>query len=428
MQMLERVYTVGMRVARRISPALGSGEGKLARGIRGRRGAVERIEGWAAEHRRLGAALVWFHAPSVGEGFQARAVIEALRSKRPDVQVAYTFFSPSAESFAARAPVDVTDYLPLDIPEEMDRLLDALSPGAIVFSKTEVWPNLTERAALRGIPTFLLSATLPEGSSRLRGPARRLLSPAHARLSRVAAISGEDADRFAALSVPAANRTVMGDARFDQVWRRAASARDSESVARLRDPSRLTLVAGSTWPPDEERLIQAFAETASPRPSRLIIAPHEPTEDNLAGIEARVARWSLTSGRLGEAETSGAGARVIIVDRVGVLGDLYALADIAYVGGGFGNAGLHSILEPAAFGAPVIFGPKHSNAREAAGLIAAGGARSVIDGADLRSVLNVWTTDEGERLAAGSRAQSFVKQHLGAAERGADIILEGLPQ
>src|SRR5215207_6339688 len=109
MPMLERIYGMGVAALRPALPLLARGEGKLARGIRGRRGVVERMEAWAREHRDPSRPLAWFHAPSVGEGLQARAVVEAFRARRPDAQLAYTWFSPSAESFARTVQADVAD-------------------------------------------------------------------------------------------------------------------------------------------------------------------------------------------------------------------------------------------------------------------------------------------------------------------------------
>src|SRR5690606_7885425 len=194
-------YTLAPRATRGVLPRRARGEGKPARGRRGRRGASDRLTAWAARSREPGRPLVWFHAPSVGEGLQAAAVIDALRELRPDTQIAYTFFSPSAERLAERIAADVADYLPLDLPDELRPVLDALSPDALVFSKTEVWPVLSREAANRGIPVLLLNATLPPSSSRLRTPARLLLSPAHARLTRVGAIAPGDAERFRLLGV-----------------------------------------------------------------------------------------------------------------------------------------------------------------------------------------------------------------------------------
>src|SRR5690606_11708079 len=201
---------------------------------------------------------------------------------RPDVQIVYTYFSPSAVGFARSVNADLADYLPLDLPGEMGRALDAIRPALIVFSKTDVWPNLTREAERRQIPMVLLSGTLPGTSSRMKGPARALLRPAYGRLSHVAAISAADADRFGALGVPAERRSVMGDARFDQVLQRAAAAVDSPWPARVASREHFVIVAGSTWPPDEEVLLRSIREAGTHLPPmRLVLVPHEPTEAHL---------------------------------------------------------------------------------------------------------------------------------------------------
>jgi 3-deoxy-D-manno-octulosonic-acid transferase len=424
MSAAETLYTLALRAARPLLPLAARGEGKLARGIRGRAGVLDRVEAWARAHRDPTRPLVWFHAPSVGEGLQARAVVQAFRARRPEAQVAYTFFSPSAEPFARTVPADVADYLPLDLPADVRRALDALRPDVIAFSKTDVWPVLTREAASRGVRLAMLSGTLPAGSSRLRGPARALLAPAHRRLDVAAAISAEDAARFGALGVPAERRRVMGDARFDQVWARAQAVdRGSALLRPFAGFGGVTLVAGSTWPSDEEKLVPALARMADADPPlRAILVPHEPTPAHLEALEARLRAHGIPrSVRLSQVEAGAEPGTAVVVDRVGVLGDLYALADVAYVGGGWGTAGLHSVLEPAAFGVPVLFGPRHANAREAAELVRAGAAQELRDG-PVGPQIQPLVRNAARRRAAGDAARAYVQASLGAAERGADII------
>ncbi|WP_420129635.1 3-deoxy-D-manno-octulosonic acid transferase [Longimicrobium sp.] len=424
MSIPESLYTLALHAARPLLPLAARGDGKLARGIRGRAGVLERMEAWARAHRDPARPLVWFHAPSVGEGLQARAVVHAFRARRPDAQIAYTFFSPSAESFARTVQADFADYLPLDLPSDVRQVLDALRPSVIAFSKTDVWPVLTREAKARGVRLAMLSGTLPAASSRLRGPARALLAPAYRRLDAVAAISPDDAARFAELGVPAGRRTVMGDARFDQVWARAAAAdRDSALLRPFAGFDGITVVAGSTWPADEERLIPALARLRrDDRSIRLILVPHEPTPAHLARSTERLVDAGFSPvQRLSGIEAGSAPGGTVLVDRVGVLGDLYALADVAYVGGGWGTAGLHSVLEPAAFGVPVLFGPRHANAREAADLIAAGGALELAEDA-IQPNLAPLLADMDRRRAAGAAARAYVQANLGAAERGAALI------
>lgn len=420
---IEQLYTLSLRALRPALSLLARGEGKLAHGIRGREGLLDRLEQWADTRRDPIRPVIWFHAPSVGEGLQARAVIEALRSRHPDVQIVYTYFSPSSVRFAASVRADFADYLPWDLPAEIGRALDAVRPDALVFSKTDVWPNLTREAERRGVPMLLVSGTLPASSSRIGAGARLLLGPAYRRLSKVAAISEADSGRFGAFGVPERRRSVMGDARFDQVLQRAAAASEAPWVQRLASPSHFTLVAGSTWPPDERALVAALAAARpwSP-PLRLVLAPHEPTPEHLGAAEATLRAAGFSNQRLAEVADAPGHADVVLVDRVGVLGDLYALADLAYVGGGWGTAGLHSVLEPAAFGAPVLFGPRHANAREAQELIELGGAFSVGSEEELAERIRTLRDDAARRRVAGAAAAAYVAEGRGAAARGAELV------
>ena len=171
------------------------------------------------------------------------------------------------------------------------------------------------------------------------------------------------------------------------------------------------------------RLLPALASLRSgDREIRTILVPHEPTEAHLARSEAALDALGLRHVRLGALDPASI-PEIVIVDRVGVLGDLYALADMAYVGGGFGTAGLHSVLEPAAFGAPVLFGPRHANAREAAEMIAAAGAFEVPDEAALRDRLRALSDDAPHRRRGGDAARAYVQANLGAAERGAELVV-----
>jgi 3-deoxy-D-manno-octulosonic-acid transferase len=367
------------------------------------------------------------HAPSVGEGLQARPVLELLRTpgptleplRTPDLQVVYTFFSPSAETFARTllqtGLADFTDFLPFDTVPAANAILDALDPTALVFSKLDVWPILVQRAAARGVRLGLISATLSASSSRTTGLARALLSDAYARFDTVGAIDQADADRLVTLGVRPDVITITGDTRYDQVWARSHPILDREFSW---NDTRLTIVAGSTWPSDERVLLPAWRQ-AVPK-ARLVIAPHEPTQAHLSAIEAWARAADVRYARVDDPDA--AAADLVLVDRVGVLGDLYATADIAFVGGAFHAAGLHSTLEPAAFGVPILFGPRYYASRDAAVLLAAGAARSVPTIADLAAQIREWATDDSARRDAGSAAREVVRQGLGAAQRSAAIV------
>lgn len=362
------------------------------------------------------------HAPSVGEGLQARPVLERVRQMKPNVQLAYTHFSPSAEPFAARLNVDFRDYLPFDATSASRAALEALAPTALVFSKVDVWPTLTREARARNVRLGLISATLAARSSRRRGIASAMLREAYASLDAVGAIDADDAERLTELGVRREVIEITGDTRYDQVWARATSVDRSSALLAPLASTRPTLVAGSTWPADERVLLSAWTRVRREVPeARLIIAPHEPTPAHLAPLERWASDARLTHARL--ATPAASSADVVIVDRLGVLGDLYALATVAYVGGGFHAAGLHSVVEPAAFGAPVMVGPRWHMSRDAGLLLQAKGAAALSPAEELANRLREWMVSSDARRTAGDRARAVVRAGLGAADRTVALVV-----
>ena len=419
--MLGAAYEVAARLAIAVAGVAPAGQSKLLRTLRARRGIIDRYRAWGERYRDRSRPLLWMHAPSVGEGLQARPVLERMRAARRDVQLAYTFFSPSAEQFASRLSVDFRDYLPFDATPAVRDALRAIEPTALVFSKLDVWPTLTREAAALGVRLGLISATLAETSSRRSGIASALLREAYGRLEAVGAIDASDAERLVALGARREVVEITGDTRYDQVWARASAAARSGPLLSPLASRRPTLVAGSTWPADERVLLDAWGRVRrGTREARLIIAPHEPVDVHLTSLERWAESAGLSHARL---DSAGAGvADVVIVDRVGVLGDLYALADVAFVGGGFHAAGLHSVIEPAAFGAPVLFGPRWRMSRDASLLLRAGGAVAAGDAEHLAATLGEWLTSVEARRAAGARARDVVAKGVGAAERTVELV------
>ena len=413
-------YRLAGRVTHAFVRLVPAGDSKFRRGLSARRGIVERYAQWAARSRDLSRPLVWFHAPSVGEGLQAAPVIELIRARRPEVQIAYTFYSPSAEAFARSLRADFSDYLPFDTFDDADSIISALQPSALIFSKLDIWPAVTERAAAAGVPVGVISATLPESSGRRGTFARALLGDAYRSLDRVGAIDQKDGERLREQGVRADRIGVTGDTRYDQVWSRARRP-VSPLVQSLRS-ARPTLVAGSTWSSDEAHLLPAWEKIRDKIPdARLVIAPHEASRSNLRAIES----WARYAG-LSFARLDATGARdadVILVDRYGILGDLYALADVAFIGGGFQPAGVHSVLEPAAFGAPVLFGPRIERSRDPAKLIECGGGATVAGEIDLSIRLADWLGSVAARDTAGAAAREMVESGLGAAERSFALVI-----
>jgi 3-deoxy-D-manno-octulosonic-acid transferase len=422
-------YRTAVRVGSALVPALGLFDAKIRSGHRRRQGAAERLRRWAAAGRDRARPLVWFHASSVGEGLQAESVLNELRQLRPEPQWVYTHFSSSAEKFAQRLEVDAADYLPYDFPATADLLLSELAPDLLVFSKLDLWPELATRAAAHGVSVALIAATVSRGSGRLRWPARSLLRAGYGVVSMAAAVSAEDGERLANLGVAPDRIQVLGDPRFDSVMRRVQAVGSDDPLLRWGEGAR-TLVAGSTWPEDEAVLLEAFALLQRRRvPTRLILVPHEPTPAHLVAVE----RVAIRAGLMRPVRLSHAavGAPLVLVDRVGVLATLYGAGSMAYVGGGFGQAGLHSVLEPAAWGVPVAFGPRWQDSRDAGLLLKAGaaealGARNRRKAAEsLARVWEGWLTNEPRRSIQGRRARQVVEGGVGGARKSAEL-LDGL--
>jgi 3-deoxy-D-manno-octulosonic-acid transferase len=419
---LRLVYGAAGQAARAAAVLTPVGAAKWRRSLSARRGIRRRYAAWSRK-RDPERPLLWLHAPSVGEGLQARFVIELVRQRRPDVQLAYTFFSPSAEAFARSLPVDFADYLPFDTSADADAVLGALSPTALVFSKLDLWPVLVGRAAERKVRIGLISGTVSDASSRAGFLATAILHECYEALDRVGAASEADADRIVELGADRERVFVTGDTRFDQVWQRAQSVNRAGELLGPLAAKRPTLVAGSTWPSDEDVLLAAWPAVRRDIPdARLIIAPHEPTAEHQRTVEKWASAERVSLARIGSPES--ARADVILVDRIGVLGDLYGVATAAFVGGGFHAAGLHSVLEPAAYGIPVAFGPQHTNSRDAVQLARCRGGDSVATVDDTIEVLQNWLGDPGARDLAGAAARAFVQRGLGAGERSYELVMK----
>lgn len=388
-----------------------------------RLGAPARLATWAATHRDRSRPLVWCHAPSVGEGQQARSVLRALRTIRPDLQVAYTHFSPSAERFAQSVGADVVDYLPYDRVADTATALDALQPDLLLFAKLDLWPELVAQARARDIACALVAGTVLADSGRLRWPSRAVLRDAYAALDVVGAVGDDDVQRLTALGVPRARITVTGDPRADAVIEGIDAVPQDDPICRLANDGR-TVVAGSTWPEDEAVVLAAFAMVRTRHPSaRLVLVPHEPTPEHVAALETQITAAGLPSPvRFSAGLEPACAAAIVIVDSVGMLARLYRGAVAAWVGGGLGTAGVHSVLEPAAWGVPIAIGPQDRGVREAKLLAVHGALYRIGTAADLAARWAGWLDRPETARAAGEAAREVVMRDHGAARRSAELV------
>lgn len=380
--------------------------------VEGRKGLFERLE---AAYPGGEGARVWMHCASMGEFEQGRPLLDAIRKAEPECRILLTFFSPSGyESRRNHPSADHVEYLPLDTERNAERFLDIVRPDLAVFVKYEFWHHFLMALKTRRTPTILVSAIFRPSQPFFRpyGGFWREMLTAFDRIF----VQDEESRRLLT-SIGLSDRIeVAGDTRFDRVVAVAGNAAPVPEVEAFCRGHRV-LVAGSTWPEDEE-LLSAYA-SGHPDLS-IIVAPHEVDEESLKSVEERMpgsVRLTDLADRAPEA-----GMRVLIVDGMGLLSRLYRYADLAYVGGGFKRSGIHNILEAAVYGKPVFFGPNHSKSREARELAALNGAFPVGDVKGLREKADPLLEDPEKLRVAGDVCAGYVRQGAGATERILDHL------
>lgn len=366
-----------------------------------------------------GVPRVHVHAASVGEFEQAKPIIEALRERHARCCITASFFSASGyEQQHAYAGLDAACFLPPESMREMRAFYELIDPDVMLVMRYDLWPEQMAAARERGTPVLLACGVMRSGSRRFALPWRGFFRGLYGGLERVHAVSPADHDAFLRL-VPGLDVVVDGDTRYDRVLQRVSAPADLGALAGGRFEGRTVIVAGSTWPADET-LLAPFASRAD---LALVIVPHEPTPAHVAELLARFrgsAPLSSLDGAAGSAGGAGGDGpdapSVVIVDRTGLLSALYRIGAMAYVGGGFGE-GVHSVLEPAAYGIPVIAGPRIGRSRDAEEM-ASTGALAVVDSpAALRDVLERLLHDPVERDRLGALASRFVTERAGATAR-----------
>jgi 3-deoxy-D-manno-octulosonic-acid transferase len=375
----------------------------------------------------LGENRIWFHVSSVGELEQARPVIEGLKG---NYSLILSYFSPSVPRLVKDwSFVKHADFLPLDAPGDMSELMGIIKPRLLVLNRYDIWPNHVLAAQSAGVPILLINASTPP----LGWFGWLSLHARHSLFSSIAAWTFVDAiaaNAWEPFVHPRARGLVAGDPRVDRALARvehALSENRAQEKLKLWQRQKFCLVAGSTWAKDEALLLQAWRRLKFPR--SLVIVPHEPTEEHLAKLEKNLAEQGLTHQRFSRIHENSR-AEVLLVDQRGFLAEIYGIGRLAYVGGGFGKQ-IHSIVEPAAHGIPMAFGPHFRRSPEAATLTAVGAALAVPEGGGAR-ILADWILEiqaEGRtRQRALESLHVFLQVHRGAGERVARFVEDCLPK
>lgn len=378
-----------------------------------------------AEHKALlksNSGAVWIHAASVGEFEQVRPLIERLRREHPDIKIVVTFFSPSGyEARKNYSQVDAVVYLPFATRRKAKRFLDVLQPSMALFVKYEFWPAYLRELKKRDIPTYSISAIFRPTQRFFhwygKGALRLLHCFTHIFVQ-------DEASRRLLAEHGVHDCSVAGDTRFDRVNEVLIATREHPDgrllpIAQFVENVGRVVVAGSTWPEDEELLTQWCNEVAAFNDAKLILVPHEINEGHLHDIfqrfKGRFVKYSDISAMPSNLSRVNIlrRAKVMVIDTIGLLSSIYQFGHVAYIGGGFGE-GIHNTIEAAVYGMPVVFGPNYHHFREAQGLIDSGAARSINNYNELESA---FTTALEQHETIGAKAAEYVQSELGASAK-----------
>lgn len=389
------------------------------------------VRGWRQSRRLLKECAddprptLWFHAPSLGEFEQARPLLERLRAEHTDYRICVTFFSPSGYEVRHNYPLaDLILYLPPDTRINARLLARSLHPQAVFFVKYDFWFNCLDMLRKRNTKVYLISAIFRPSQYFFKWYGVWFRKQIGRCFTHLFVQNEESLQLLRSNGINHCSRT--GDTRFDRVQAIADQAQADATVERylaLRADSPV-LLAGSSWPPDEELLLRYLQEQPD-RPLTLIMAPHVISESHLTDVERhfgaeRCVRYSQTGSMPDEQLRQ---RQVLVIDNMGMLAALYRYAYVAYVGGGFGQ-GIHNILEALTFGAPVLFGPNHRKFQEAKDILACGGGFTHQNYGELKLHLDRLLDDQACRNEASAACLRYVNQNIGSVQ----MILDTLRQ
>ncbi|MCA1918896.1 MAG: 3-deoxy-D-manno-octulosonic acid transferase [Flavobacterium piscis] len=358
---------------------------------------------------------IWFHSASLGEYEQGLPVIEKIKEKYPDHKIIVTFFSPSGYEVRKNNTVaNVTVYLPLDTKSNAKQFLKLAHPELVFFIKYEFWLNYLKELETSKTPTYLISGIFRDNQMFFKwygGFYRKALKA----FTYFFVQNESSKEKIEAIGFH--NVIVSGDTRFDRV--NAILGRDNtlDFIENFKNDSP-TVVIGSSWPKDEALLAEYINQ--APEHVKFIIAPHNIKPDQITSLKSQITKSTVLFSEKRDLDLSG--YNVFIIDTIGLLTKIYSYGTIAYVGGGFGNPGIHNILEPATFGIPIVIGPNYSNFAEAVQLVALEGCITISNSKELKETLDRLLNDTNFFEEKSSICRSYIQDNKGATNTIMNIV------
>lgn len=373
--------------------------------------------------------VIWVHAVSLGEVIAAVPLVRELHGQEPGYRIIVTTVTETGREAVEQRLAGVAEhrYAPLDFPWVVSAFISRLNPVLYLFVETEIWPNLLRALAKRGVPSLLVNGRLSSRSFRGYRLIQALIGPALREVTYCLMQSGRDAERIRALGAVPERVMRTGNIKFDQPL---PSHPHEESLSRnmLLAPGEELIVAGSTHPGEEEQIIACYARLQRDFPSLvLLLAPRH--IERASQVQATIESQGLTAIRRSELKRSAGMAgkpgepRVVVLDTRGELASVYREAVLSFVGGTLAPIGGHNVLEPAAWGVPVFFGPHTDHCAEMAQLLlAAGGARRIAGIEDMTAAMASLLCDPHARRAMGLSARQVVLDNRGALDQTLGVI------
>jgi len=398
-------YNIAITIAGFILKIIAIFNKKLALFLTGRKDIFIQLN----NHFKVTDKVIWFHCASLGEFEQGRPIIEKCKREYANAKILITFFSPSGyEIRKDYSLADLVTYLPLDSKRNVQKFLKIVRPSIAIFVKYEFWPNFLRALKQQKIKTILVSAIFREDQSFFQwyGAWMRKSLQTFDHFF----VQNERSEKLLK-KIGFNNVTLSGDTRFDRVYQVTQQKIDLDFIAQFKD-NKTILIAGSTWPKDEELLI-GYINNKTTENQKFIIAPHNIYQKNIEKLKQSISKEVVLYSEIADREISQ--FQVLIIDAIGLLTQIYKYADIAYVGGGFGT-GIHNILEPATFGVPIIIGPNYKKFNEAKELIELEACLVVNNTSELTSELRSLFTDNQKLEMKGKLAQHYILNNIGATK------------
>ena len=350
---------------------------------------------------------IWFHVASLGEFEQIKPIIETLKLENDNLKILISFFSPSGFKSSLNYNIVERVYLPLDTKKNVKNFINKINPNVAVFVKNDIWTNYLIELKKREIPIYSISSKFYKSQFYFQPYGKWFLN----KLKQVDHFFVQDKISKELLNINHINNvSVTGDTRIDRVKEIVNQDKNFDSIEKFINND-MCFIVGSSWELDNEIFLNSILDSNN---IKTIIAPHNIVESDIKNLEKNTHPLSIKYSRIDQ--DLDPSKKILIIDSIGLLKHLYKFADIAYVGGGMGDSGLHNILEAAVFAIPVIIGKNYKGFAEAEKLVKLGGVKSVNSKLEFDDFFNNLISDKTDRIKMGEINKKYIYSNSGGSK------------